>query len=303
MHQKWVKNGLIFSQKQEHSWFASHAAVPVANRVAGDHYRVYFSARDEHNRSQIGYFEIDLANPRDVLHLSGDPVLRYGDMGTFDEAGTSSSWLVEYEDKKYMYYFGWNLGATVPFRNAIGLAVSTDGGVTFRKHSSGPILDRSIYDPCFVANPCVLVEGGVWRMWYLSCIKWEMQDGAPRHYYHLKYAQSIDGIDWHRTGHVCIDFQSQDEYAIARPCVLKENGVYKMWYSHRGLKYRIGYAESTDGLHWERKDDVVELDVSETGWDSDMVEYAYVFEHCGVKHMLYNGNGYGETGIGHAILQ
>jgi hypothetical protein len=32
-----------------------------------------------------------------------------------------------------------------------------------------------------------------------------------------------------------------------------------------------------------------------------MQAYPVVFDHLGVRHMLYNGNGYGETGIGYAV--
>lgn len=124
----------------------------------------------------------------------------------------------------------------------------------------------------------------------------------PKHYYHIKYAESLNGIDWERKGIVCIDFKSNDEYAIARPCVLKEEGIYKMWYSYRGESYRIGYAESKDGIQWERKDKEAGIDVSATGWDSEMICCPHVFEHNGEKYMLYNGNGYGKTGIGLAVL-
>jgi len=202
----------------------------------------------------------------------------------------------------YLYYTGWNVGGTVPFRTAIGLAISCDGGRTFEKYGSGPIMDRGIYDACLVASPCVLFESGIWRMWYVSGTKWIMENDEPKHYYHIKYAESQDGIMWDRKGIVCIDFKSPDEYAIARPCVLKEDGIYKMWYSSRGESYRIGYAESTDGLQWERKDEEAGIDVSETGWDSEMICYPYVFEHNGEKYMLYNGNSYGKSGIGLAVL-
>ncbi len=87
------------------------------------------------------------------------------------------------------------------------------------------------------------------------------------------------GIEWERKGIVCIDFKSDDEYAISRPCVLKEDGIYKMWYSYRGEIYRIGYAESNDGLQWERKDEEAGLVVSESGWDSERSCYLHVFEH------------------------
>ena len=75
-----------------------------------------------------------------------------------------------------------------------------------------------------------------------------------------------------------------------------------MWYSHRGESYKIGFAISTDGIHWERKDHLVGLDRSETGWDSEMLCYAYVFRHKDHLYMLYNGNDYGSAGLGLAKL-
>jgi hypothetical protein len=75
-----------------------------------------------------------------------------------------------------------------------------------------------------------------------------------------------------------------------------------MWYACRGETYRIGYAESADGLSWKRHDAQAGIDVSEEGWDSEMIAYPWVFDHGGRRYMLYNGNGYGETGIGLAVL-
>jgi hypothetical protein len=140
-------------------------------------------------------------------------------------------------------------------------------------------------------------------MWYVSATGWDLHEGKPRHHYHIKYCESVDGINWRRDGVVCIDYQSPDEYAIARPCVIRENGLYKMWYSYRGEAYRIGYAESKDGLNWVRKDDESGINVSESGWDSEMVAYPYVFQSHNKQYMLYNGNGYGKTGIGLAIRE
>ena len=74
-----------------------------------------------------------------------------------------------------------------------------------------------------------------------------------------------------------------------------------MWYSYRGDSYRIGYAESLDGVHFDRRDDLVGIDVSDAGWDSKSIEYPNVFDHKENRYMLYNGNDYGLTGIGMAI--
>ena len=49
-------------------------------------------------------------------------------------------------------------------------------------------------------------------------------------------------------------------------------------------------------------DERVGIERSEEGWDSLMMEYQFVYEHRGVKHMLYNGNGFGETGFGYAVM-
>lgn len=299
----WQKKGRILVPEEYSSpWMSSHAAVPVAEHIADDRYRVYFSPRDARNRSHVGYLEIDIQDPSNILRVSNQPVLSPGSPGNFDDAGTMTSWLVNHKDEKWMYYVGWNLSVSVPFRNAIGLAISHDGGETFKRHSKGPILDRSIYDPTLVASACVLTDNNIWRMWYVSGLDWKQTKNGGQHRYHIKYAESKDGINWRRTGHVCIDFQDESEYAISRPCVIKENNLYKMWYSYRGDHYRIGYAESTDGIKWERKDDIGGLDVSEEGWDSEMVEYPFVFDHKGTRYMLYNGNGYGQTGIGYVVL-
>jgi hypothetical protein len=298
---KWLKKGLIFEPPGNLDWMATHAALPFAERVE-DHHRVYISGRDEKGRAEIGYFEIDLANPKEILQVSDRPVIGLGPLGSFDDSGVTSSWIVDHNSKKYQYYTGWSLGVTVPFYFYIGLAVREDGAERFCKISEAPVLGRNRTDPYLTASPCVLIEDGVWRMWYVSCTRWEMEKNRPKHYYHIKYAESKDGLSWKNAGVVCIDFKSKDEYALSRPCVIKEDGFYKMWYSYRGQSYRIGYAESKDGIRWKRKDEEVGIDVSRSGWDSEMIEYPFVFDHKGKRYMLYNGDGYGKTGIGLAVL-
>jgi hypothetical protein len=50
-------------------------------------------------------------------------------------------------------------------------------------------------------------------------------------------------------------------------------------------------------------DDQAGIDVSDSGWDSDMICYPRVFSHVGRLYMLYNGNGYGKTGFGLAVME
>ena len=205
---------------------------------------------------------------------------------------------MEHADRQYLFYTGWALGVSVPFYLHAGVAVSDDGGESFRRLSEAPLLERTVVDPYLTASPWVLIEDGVWRMWYVSGTEWQVTAAGPRHRYHIRYAESRDGARWDRRGIVCIDYQSPDEYAFGRPCVIKDADRYRMWYSHRGDSYRMGYAESKDGMVWSREDARCVLEVSDHGWDAEMVTYPVVADVGGERFMLYNGNGYGRTGIG-----
>ena len=298
---RWIKKGQIFAPSGNHDWMVTHAAVPFAERIGEDRFRVYCCSRDEKNRARVGYFDINITHPKKILYLHDQPIVDLGPLGSFEDSGVVGSWIVNFNNKKYLYYAGLTLGITVPFYFYTNLAISEDNGQNYYKVCSSPILDRSQIDPYLTGQVCVLIESGTWRMWYVSGDRWELEHGQPKHYYHIKYAESTDGIKWNRNGIICIDFKG-DEYAIARPCVIKEDNAYKMWYAYRSKNYRIGYAESRDGIHWDRKDDEVGIDVSESGWDSEMIVYPFVFDHKDQKYMLYNGNGYGKTGIGLAVL-
>ena len=66
--------------------------------------------------------------------------------------------------------------------------------------------------------------------------------------------------------------------------------------------YRIGYASSDDLIHWKRDDTKAGIEISEEGWDSEMVSYPHVFELDGSVYMLYLGNQVGKYGFGLAEL-
>lgn len=306
--QNWKKLGLIYSPEGETEWMQTHAMMPVIDILKNDIARIYFSARDKRGRSQGAFIEINLNDPFSLVNISKDPVLKLGQLGAFDDSGIMPTCLVNKGRKKYLYYNGWTLGKNVPFFSFNGVAVSEDGGNTFVKKSRGPaVLFSNETDPYSTFAPYVLSDDGKWKIWYVSLIKWTEEEGKLKHYYNIRYAESEDGINFKREGIVCIDFKNEFEYAIARPFVLKEKGIYKMWYSYREAKeintYRIGYAESVDGIKWTRMDKKINLNISESGWDSEMIEYSYLYDFKGKRYMLYNGNSYGKTGVGLAVLE
>jgi hypothetical protein len=299
---RWIKLGLVIDPSRQRAVGRTHATLPVAQHVKGDVFRIYHSARDEQGRSLATWVDLDITKPDRFLNAASAPLFPLGEPGFFDDSGAMPTWLASHDGADFLYYIGWNLSQGVPFRNSLGLAIRPHGEEHFRKYSAGPILDRSIHDPCMVASMSVNIGGGLWQMWYLSGLRWEATPDGPRHYYHIKHATSTDGIHWQRDGRVCIDFANAGEYAISTPCVLRQADRYIMWYSYRGQSYRIGYAESRDGLHWRRLDHLAGIDVSPTGWDSEMIEYPFVFNHKRRHYMLYNGNRYGASGMGLAVL-
>lgn len=300
---KWKKLGKVFEPDGTLDWMATHAMMPCVNQIDEDVFRVYFSPRDSQNRSRPASLDFNIKDPFDVFNLTRTPILELGPLGAYDDSGVMPTCIVEHDGKKYMYYNGWTLGKNIPFFSFNGVAESDDG-IRFTKISRAPIaLYRNSIDPFSTFAPFVRIEEDKWRMWYVSCTGWELENEEPKHYYHIKYAESLDGLNWQREGVVCIDFKDEQEYALARPMVVKDKQLYRMWFSYRGEKYTIGYAESENGIDWERKDEEAGIAVSQSGWDSEMICYPFVFDHKGDRYMLYNGNGYGKTGFGLAILE
>lgn len=303
---KWEKLGRVFCADSNSDWMHSHAMIPIAERTGGDLYRIYFSSRDKLNRGHGAYLEIDMRNPTKVIRVHEKPILEPGALGCFDDSGSLPNSIVKVGSRKLLYYTGINLGVTVKIRNSIGLAEWNELTHRFERCYEGPIIDRTRNHPHFVATPEVIYEGGRFRSWFTSCVGWKLHSDVPRHYYHLEYAESKDGVTWERDGTVAIDFRDEYEYALGVPRVIKDGNVYKMWFCSRATvdchTYRIRYATSIDGIKWVRYDDIVGIDVSPSGWDSQMICYPFVFDHGGVRYMLYNGNDYGKTGFGIAVL-
>jgi predicted GH43/DUF377 family glycosyl hydrolase len=304
---KWERLGRIFTSGGQRPWMVSHASVPSPELVDGDTYRIYFTPRDAGGRSHIASLLIDIKDPTRVLDIAPEPALSPGTLGAFDDSGAMFSWIVHHEGRRWLYYIGWSLGAPTPWRTAIGLAYASGDSAEqpiFERQGAGPIIDRSTADPFFVTNPCVLREGARWRMWYLSGLGWLGSKPSPLPRYNVRYAESEDGARWTPTGRVCIDHVHPGEVAIGRPCVIAEGGAYRMFYSYRGdsFGYRMGCAESSDGLTWKRADAAMVFTGPPEPWEEQGTAYPTVFDHEGQRYMLYCGNNYSRDGFGIAAL-
>lgn len=299
---KWEKKGQLFVPNNQYSWVKTHAMLPTVDHIKDDLFRVYFSGRDETNISRTGYIEIDINDPTKILNLSESPVIDIGKLGSFDDNGVSPTCIVTHEGKKYFYFMGWNKGSKVRAAEVSGLAISDDSGKTFKRYSKAPIIDRTNLEPyTILVISCIIIEKGIWRMWYDSADEW-LHEGLPK--YNIKYAESTDGINWKREALVSVDYQYKGETRVSRASIIKDEDKYKMWYCYaiESGGYKMGYAESPDGYKFKRMDDNVGISLSTEGWDSEMICYPNVFNHKGKTYMMYCGNGYGKTGFGYAVL-
>ena len=296
----WTKKGLLIGPNPEIEWLAggSGPCCATINPFASSTVDLYISGRDSKNRSRIGLARFSLES-ESIIEIRYSPVLSIGAQGAFDENGTSYPSVVIDGARRLMYYTGWIKGIHVPWYNDLGLAISQDGMV-FTRISRAPVMPRGDSDYIGIGSSCVLKDGEVWRMWYTRFMRWGEGPNDHPHYYNIKHAWSSDGITWTSDAEICIDFRDTTEYAIAKPCVLKIGNRFVMWYSYRGVSYRPGFATSSDGIHWTRKDHQVGINISESGWDSEMLCYPYVLDAGEYFYMFYNGNKYGVEGLGYA---
>jgi predicted GH43/DUF377 family glycosyl hydrolase len=298
----WKKLGLFIEPQRDKWWSLTHAMIPTPEVLGNGIFRIYYSGRNAQNQSHIAWADVELNEPYRVLNYSEGPVLQPGALGCFDDNGVTPSCLIDLgQGEKALYYIGWNPGSTVRMHLFGGLAISRDGGKTFDRWSRAPILERCRTDPYLNTAPWVICDGEGYRMFYVSGHEWVHKD-LPR--YNIKTAFSKNGKDWLREGHVCIDFKDDSENALARPYVIIDKDIWRMWFGYKSVSgYRIGYAESKDGLNWDRLDHLAGIDVSESGFDSQMIEYAAIVKHKDRYFMFYNGNNYGFDGIGLAVSE
>lgn len=304
MTKYWKKLGQLYVPRDggQHPNLISHAANPLPIHLKDDVYRIFFSGRDQQNRSSVGAVDVDIVE-RKVTTEHVQPFFKHGPVGSFYSDGVSIGNCYEVNGVKYLLFMGWQNPSDGHWRGDIGRLVVTPE-LSLHLHSPNPFMGSDQTDPISLSYPWVMPRAsGGFDMWYGSTLSWDAGNGEMLHV--IQYAFSADGERWLRNG-LSVPFELGRAQAFSRPTVVKNGSDhFEMWFSFRsgaGEKYRIGYACSADGLNWSLDLDNAGIDVSVCGWDSEMIEYPFVFDHKGSRYMLYNGNGYGKTGFGLAVL-
>lgn len=314
---KWRKLGLLFNPTQvgNRPWLKEFAQAP-ATLIFNDFVRVYFSCRpprDENGQyvSYSAFVDLDRNNLFNIISVSEQPILELGKKGTFDEFGIYPVSVLNNAQKIELYYAGWTRCESVPFNVAIGKAISHDNGESFKKCGDGPILSYSPNEPFVLSGPKIRKFNDRFYLFYIAGTKWIPNQNLPEPVYKIRLAVSIDGKNWEKIGRNLIPNTLEENEAQASPDVIYYKEKYHMFFCYRyslGFRskqrgYRIGYAQSDDLINWNRSDDLAGIDVSDSGWDSEMVAYPHVFELAGSLYMMYLGNEVGRYGFGLAVLE
>ena len=314
---KWKKLGRVFNplEIKDRSWLHEFAQAPSV-LIFDDFVRVYFSCRplpDANGQyiSYTAYVDLNRKNLFEIMNLAENPILTLGDLGSFDEFGTYPTSAIRNGNKIMAYYGGWTRCESVPFNVAIGAAISHDDGKTFHKLGAGPVLSYSTDEPFIIAGPKIRRYNGHWYLFYIAGQRWLKNDGKPEPVYQIRMAKSEDGINWTRYNKNLIPTKLEENECQASPDVFFYKNRYHMFFcyrysiDYRGKEkgYRIGYASSDDLINWVRDDSKAGIDISEEGWDSEMISYPHLFELDGKVYMLYLGNHVGRFGFGVAELQ
>lgn len=315
---RWKKLGKLFTPQdwaEGRPWLKEFAQAP-ATLIRDDVVRIYFSCRPpaDANGQYVSYsawVDLERTDLFTIRAVAEQPILTLGGLGTFDEFGTYPVSVTEENGAVRAYYAGWTRCESVPFNVAIGTAVSRDGGATFERLGPGPVLSYTPDEPFVLSGPKVRRFNGGWQLFYIAGRKWKIVNGRAEPVYKIRMATSADGLTWTKLNRDLIPSRIEEDEAQASPDVFFANGKYHMFFcyryssDYRGREngYRIGYASSDDMIDWVRDDSKAGIDVSDSGWDAEMISYPHVFAVDGRIYMAYLGDQVGRHGFGLAELE
>ena len=308
---KWIKKGILFEPKSQTPWMKKYGILPTPYYMEEKNViRIFFGTSAEDNICKITFIDVNADNPSEIIYLHTSPLLSEGEAGLFDEHGLNPSQIVWINHAPYLFYIGYQRLNSLPyllFCSYAELNLQLDQ-VVYRKKV--PLLDRTDNEPHIRSAITIVKKDDEYLFWYVSAYKWELMNtpifqNKKLPNYHIKFGKTKNFESFDIYPEPVIYPINENEFGFGRPWCIFENGIFKMWYSlrRRNITYRIGYAESTDGIHWIRKDMDAGIDVSNYGWDSEMICYPAVLKVKDKTYMFYNGNQNGLTGFGYAVLE
>ena len=318
--QRWVKRGIILKPGFAGARSTKIVSTPSVIKLKDGRLRIYFWGSGDDNggiRSNHRYIfaaESATNNPFQWTLISPEPMLGPDPSDNIRDVGVSFQYVLPRNDGPWFMYYGaqgsWASVGKLATRT--GLAISDDEGLSWKvlKETVLPLGEPGSHDAGITGGMSVLRTGPrEYWMWYTAGERYQRFGEINRSIVHTGIARSSDGINWTKYPKPAIspllDALTPFEAVTARPFVLEFDGVYHMWYSAfrmEGLGYRIEYARSSDGIHWERFADEPVMPLTPGGFDSKNQSYPAIIEMGDQLWMFYVGNDFGTTGIGLATM-
>lgn len=158
---EWRRSGVVL--QPERTWEKSAVMCPSVLRDGDGRYHMWYSGGESYEPDAIGYAMSD-----DGLHwtrVRDEPVLSSADAGAWEVDRVAGAHVFRVSGWLYAAYIGFANGFE---DSAIGIARSRDG-VTWERHARNPVLSRGAageFDSINVYKPFVVVENGLWRVWF-----------------------------------------------------------------------------------------------------------------------------------------
>lgn len=235
----------------------------------------------------------------------------------FNITGPRWPWALVDGDRILLYYCARGSIMKHPYPNHPWLIVSNDGGNTWHETTHFPLITTDTsYDKDALGSFCVIRVEDKFHMYYTAFSGHvdkpagvATHDETPLPVIGIGFAISDDGMEWEKPYDDFIiepRFETVDpyEYKVARPCVLKDGNIWRMWVSCLGRHYCVRSLWSEDSIvwHWENEGPAGAFGVGEQGsFDDEQRCYPAILKHNDEYRCWYTGNGFGATGIGYAV--
>lgn len=202
------------------------------------------------------------------------------------------------------------------FANHVGLVkliyAHGDGSITtieldtpqpaYSRSMNNPVLQpvSENWDSVGVGSQSVLYnpDRGGYQLWYAGISNMDA-------HVQIGYAESSDGESWRRSTAQPVLAIGQpgewDDDQINSPTVIYHDGNYKMWYAGNRTNQpsAIGYASSSDGIHWQKHASNPVMAGGQNQWDAAGIRSPSVLFRDGIYHMWYS-NVSSNSSIGYA---
>ena len=189
-----------------------------------------------------------ISNPLVAALPAGSFDMSPGANTKFDKMRVSTPWVLKISETYHMWYGGKDADGW-----DIGYATSSDSITWTKRYGDGPYgsvvwhgMDEN-FEADEVNGPRVIYKNGYFMMWYGGERdgKWDA----------IGFAYSKDGKNWTNVkgseeGGATLTVggaRDFDSYLAFAPCVIQDEGVYKMWYrgaASSGIEGQIGYART-----------------------------------------------------------